>query len=1115
MRLGRFLAIAAAVLLLAPAVALAQSSIGGAVTDDTGGVLPGVTVEAASPVLIEGSRVVFTDGTGGYNIVDLRPGEYSVTFSLPGFGTLVRDQLILGADVSLPLDAVMSVGSVEETITVSGETPVVDVQQVQRIEVMTRETQEALPTGRTMWSYALLIPGVKVHKPDVGGTSGAQQSEMMGRGLDASHTTVEIDGMMINTMVSDGRYQAYLNPMLSAETSYTTSGQGAETQTGGLRINMIPNEGGNLFSGSFFGGGTPGAWQAENINERVRNLGVTEVPKIDRVYDFNASVGGPIVRDRLWFFSAARRNVVDAGVLNSTNRDGTTGLDRNSITNGHARLTWQMNSQHKISAMFDKVRKRRFSEHSPGEDLETAASTWNSPHYDVGTAKWTGTLSNRMLAEFGFSLHFGDWDPGYYQYSPLGSIYQPRPSDVGLCLETPCDWGVGSPQAALQMPVSMGGDPWFSQVAKNDTYLGLVYNAKNDGEVNNYTHRWAYQSALSYVTGSHSFKFGMNFTKGHNRYTRSSNGNIYQFYDSAPNTRGRILDFVTCDHFAAEVNVAADLPCGRTGVPDSVNVFSHPTFTAVKLDYNGGFYAQDSWTIDRLTLNYGLRMDFSAVSVPATPKGQGRFVDSYILTGRDSADLPRFGPDFSPRLSVAYDVFGDARTALKFGWNKYMRNVGDQLPRRYSYGTATSDNRDWFDCHMTIDADGNGICSGLNPYGSNFDDIAQDWEIGPRSSATFGVPTSPTRNPDLTNFPREYNRIWTVGVQQEVIAGLSVSAEYRQRSYHNTFAQNNRSHSFADFGARPDGTPDPAYAGTGRHVEVARPYPLVGSVTLFNIDPAVRTQADLWDEGRADGWSNVYRGFELSLQGRLPGGGTLFGGWSLEDAGRVSIYNYDQGAGSRYGGEVNTCSDILHRGDNPNELRFCDSSAYPRPFRNEFKLSGTQPFSLPGIGDMQLGASLQAYPGGAGDWGGLQEGLRVHRTTSNELQGTYSHTLYGQPGHCVAPCVLGARLSDTPTVSTVTAGYWIPMIPLNSVKFEPYWTQLDMNVQKVFNVGSWRYDARFEFFNLLNNVVEIWHSGSRNAWGSSGAGYQSLANWERAARVLEGRVVRFAVTARF
>ena len=122
MSFERFLAVAAAILLLAPAVAVAQSSIAGSVTDDTGGVLPGVTVEASSDVLIEGSRVVFTDATGNYNIVDLRPGVYAVNFTLPGFGTLVRDQLILGADVALPLDAVMSVGSVEETITVSGET---------------------------------------------------------------------------------------------------------------------------------------------------------------------------------------------------------------------------------------------------------------------------------------------------------------------------------------------------------------------------------------------------------------------------------------------------------------------------------------------------------------------------------------------------------------------------------------------------------------------------------------------------------------------------------------------------------------------------------------------------------------------------------------------------------------------------------------------------------------------------------------------------------------------------------------------------------------------------------------------------------------------------------
>ena len=236
-------------LLVLPAGAAAQGSIAGQVTDNTGGVLPGVTIEAASPALIEGSRVAVSDGAGLYTIIDLRPGTYSVTYTLPGFGTQVRDQIELQGDVTLNLDVAMSVGGIEETVTVSGAAPVVDVQQVQRIEVMTKEVQEAIPTGRSSWSYALLIPGVKVHKADVGGSAGAQQSEMMGRGLDAAHNSIEIDGMIVSPIFQDGRYQAYLNPLLAAETSYTTTGNTAETQQGGLRMNMIPEEGGNNYSG--------------------------------------------------------------------------------------------------------------------------------------------------------------------------------------------------------------------------------------------------------------------------------------------------------------------------------------------------------------------------------------------------------------------------------------------------------------------------------------------------------------------------------------------------------------------------------------------------------------------------------------------------------------------------------------------------------------------------------------------------------------------------------------------------------------------------------------------------------------------------------------------------
>ncbi len=1128
MRLGRFLAVAAAVLLLAPAIAVAQSSIAGTVTDDTGGVLPGVTVEASSDVLIEGSRVVFTDGTGNYNIIDLRPGEYTVVFTLPGFGTQVRDQLILGADVALPIDVQMSVGSVEETITVSGETPVVDVQQVQRIEVMTRETQEAIPTGRSMWSYALLIPGVKVHKPDVGGTAGVQQSEMMGRGLDASNTTIEVDGMMINTMISDGRYQAYLNPMLAAETSYTTSGQGAETQTGGLRINMIPNEGGNQFSGNWFTGFTPGNWQADNLNPAAQAQGIQQATGVDLIYDNNGAVGGPVFRDKLWFFSTGRWNGVNNQITNSVNPDYTQGLDNNTIHSANVRLTWQVTQQHKFSAMFDKVRKRRFSQHGPGTDLNTASSSWTSPHYDTGTAKWTGTLSNRMLAEFGFSIIYEDWDPGYYRYREDGDlIFQDKPdaSALATCFSTPCFPEVGSAAHMAQMPVSMGGDPWYSQVAVNDGRLGMLYGARNDGENNNYTHRWAYQSALSYVTGSHSFKFGMNFTNGHNRHTRNSNGNLSLYYDDGANPRGRLITdsplplgvpWFNCDHPQALANKDAGTPCGLIGTPDNVRIQNFPSFESYKLDYNGGVYAQDSWTIDRLTLNYGMRVDFAAISIPEAPKGQGRFVPAQLQPGRERSTLPSFGPDISPRLSVAYDLFGDARTALKFGWNKYVRDVGGNLSRRYSYGASVYETRDWYDCQMNAAGD---ACSGLNQYGSNYDGIAQNWEIGAIQSATFGSITDPNFTPDLNNFAREYNRIWTAGIQQEIIPGISVSAEYRQRTYHNTWETDNPNWTFASYGADAMGNPLPQYDGVN-HFQVARPYPMVGTFTAFSIDPAVRTNTvGRTDRSRGPGFTNVYRGFELSLQGRLPGGGTLFGGWSMEDTGRTSIYGYDTngGAGSRYGGEVNACSDILERGDDPTQLRFCDAGAYPRPFRNEFKLSGTQPFSMPGIGDLQAGFSLQAYPGGLGDWGGLQEGLYVHRTSSNDTYRTYSPELYGQPGHCVAPCVLGQEIipAGLSNIERSTGGAWYPMVPLSSVKFLPYWTQLDVNVQKVFNIGSWRYDARFSFYNVLNNGVVLEHTGSRNSRGSTGATYQALSSWERGNRMLEGRVIQFAVTARF
>ncbi|MCH7748866.1 MAG: hypothetical protein IH939_12315, partial [Acidobacteria bacterium] len=561
------------------------------------------------------------------------------------------------------------------------------------------------------------------------------------------------------------------------------------------------------------------------------------------------------------------------------------------------------------------------------------------------------------------------------------------------------------PLAAMQLQAT---DPWYSIVNRDDNWLGLEYGNKEWNE-NNYTHRWTYTGAVSYVTGSHSFKFGGMMSKGRNRYSYDGNGNLYQVYTGQPDPFGRILDFVGPDHFAAANNVKAGLPSGLTGLADEVVVTNHPSNVIADLSYNGGFYAQDSWTLDRLTLNYGLRVDLADTAIPAVVKPGGRFSPAILY---DRIELPNLGPDFSPRLSVAYDLFGNAKTALKFGYNKYVRNVGGNFPQRYAPALQDTDRRDWFDVHLLPDGSGP---SGLNPYGTNGDDIAQDWEIGPTGNINFGL--RETDRPD-PNIQREYNILYTVGIQQELRPGLSISAEFRRRSYHDTTSGDNLFRNFANFGVLPNGSIDPN-ASAANSFQFLRPAPYVGVVTIFNIDPSVRTLVDELDRTRGPGYSNVYYGFELSLNARLPNGGTIFGGWTLEDA-------------SAYGGEVNQCQDVLDRGDNPNALRFCDSGSFPRPLRSEFKLSGTYPFSPPFVGQLQVGASLLAYPGGAG-WRGMGESFFLSR--SGFLQAIrHKLSAYVAPfyteANCVAPCVLGGVIAprgEFPTYGTSTGSFTVPL----------------------------------------------------------------------------------------
>ena len=318
---------ALAALALVPGLAHAQpaSQFTGVVTDNTGGILPGVTVEASSPALIEGSRVAITDGAGRYLLVDLRPGIYNITFTLPGFSTVLVEEQELPAGFTANVDAVLSVGALEETVTVSGEAPVVDVQSISQAEVLDREVLDAIPTGRNLQSTAQLIPGVKMNRPEVGLTTAAQQTYMSVHGMSNRQTTVMVDGQLVMSSGGDGAVQNYNNQLAAQEMVYETSGISAETQTGGVRISMIPREGGNTHSGQNYFGFTESTLQADNHHQRLIDRGLTSTESVDYVYDLNVAHGGPLIRDKLWFFGSGRRFSINVPVTDSfyKNEDGT------------------------------------------------------------------------------------------------------------------------------------------------------------------------------------------------------------------------------------------------------------------------------------------------------------------------------------------------------------------------------------------------------------------------------------------------------------------------------------------------------------------------------------------------------------------------------------------------------------------------------------------------------------------------------------------------------------------------------------------------------------------------------------------------------------------------
>jgi len=656
-RFATTLAVLASTLLI-PSIAVAQGSLAGLVTDTSGAVLPGVTVEAASPALIEKVRSVVTDGTGQYQIVNLPPGAYTVTFTLAGFNTFRREGVELTGNFTATVNADLRVGALEETITVTGESPIVDVQNTARQRIVDRETIENIPAGRNIWALGALNPGITTNVPqDVGGAVINATTGMSSHGSRSNDGWTSMAGITMNAMASQGFTTRLIYSMASLqEVTLDYSSNTAEVPTGGVRINIIPREGGNTFNGTFFSSIATGAMQANNLTDELRNQGLRTPDAVRKLWDVNPGFGGPLKKDKVWFYVSALSSGSQLDVAdmffnrNANNPNAWTydpDLERPAYKDTHyqggdARLTWQISPRNKLGILVAD---------QTGCTCVGVVSATVAPEADIREKfpiqrrqilDWTSPLTSRVLLEAGGANHYGR------------SVRLPS-------LDT-------SPQ----------------MITVNDQASGLRYRAA-DAFRNGPNHAIHLRASAAYITGAHAYKVG--FTHSHGYEGRDTND------------AGQPLTY----RF-------------NNAVPNQITQRALPIFTQVNVDHNLALYAQDKWTFRRMTASYGLRYDYFATSFPDQHLGPTTFTP-----GRD-LDFPAHKNlawhDLSPRLGASYDLFANGKTALKVSLNKYLQNEAAGSPLAIGPNpletVVNNTTRSWTDTNRNYVPDCNLFSPDLN-----------------------------------------------------------------------------------------------------------------------------------------------------------------------------------------------------------------------------------------------------------------------------------------------------------------------------------------------------------------------------------------------------------------